>query len=268
MDIREKLQKRFKKYPKKIIKKEEEEEEEWESDSFPHQLAHSVRITDRIGMVHGDTTYFDDLDFIWNKMSRFKYEDVKISSIKLFGDQYINGIQIIYNINGETIEAPIHTGNHHSPKEFLYNFEKDEEIISISGNIGVWMDSSRIITNKREYRIGFSDQGEYWKIEIPKGCRVLSICGGFGGHIHNLGLTFVQLSWNPQNHRYFSSNFKKMVKTIMMISFVDRMAKYPQTSFGKLPRDILYLLFKMQAKDETSHLVNYHGIKRYLIEHN
>jgi len=238
----------------------EMEDEKVEYEPKSHQLSNSIKITNRIGQTHGDTIYFDDLPVIFEKLNSCKWENWRIQAITFVGDSYSNGLQIHYNINGETIEAPKHAGNHHNPKENLVVFEKGEEIIGISGGCGAWMDSITIITNKREIRSGTSDGGARFHITLSYGSRVVSICGGTGGHIHNVGLVFIPVSWSPSTHQSFSQHFQQIVKTLLKLTLRDSKgnSRHPDSKFGNLPRDLLFYLFEILSWEETSqNKVNY-----------
>ncbi len=46
------------------------------------------------------------------------------------------------------------------------------------------------------------------------GCQIVSLTGGVGGHIHNVGFSYAAMPWSAARHRMFSSEFKRIVKVI------------------------------------------------------
>jgi hypothetical protein len=182
--------------------------------------------TKSFGTTHADTIQFDDVQYfsshIWAKLRDCDVNSWRIRGIKLFGNRYANGIQLLYERKEELLEGPKHFGNHHDPKEFEYLFDKDEEITGISGLFSTWMHSLTVQTNKRQLHVGREDQGDEstFSIDIPAGSRAVAFLGGTGGHIHNLGLVFIPLQWSPSTNHYFPPQIKASVKVCKPCQFV------------------------------------------------
>ena len=128
-----------------------------------------------------------------------------------------------YEVKGEIVKAPNHYGTHHNPKSTTYHFEPGEFIVGIDGRYGnimvcapcmqlIQQDTVTIITTHRTIRTGSSNGGRPFSIRLPSGCVAISLTGGVGGHIHNIGLDYVALEWSPQHFKLLSANDKKIVK--------------------------------------------------------
>jgi len=142
------------------------------------------------------------------------------------------------------------------------------------------MDSMTIETSKKNiYRIGDSTGGNRFQISLPNtvDCKLLALQGGFGGHMHNIGVILERCpEWNWDNHKTFPKTFRDTVKTILLISVCDKNGNpyHPEVNFWLLPREILFLIFKILSRSyqkreytlklegETKVYNNYYGIPK------
>jgi len=199
------------------------------------------------GIVHEDTTIFDDKDTWCNFFTDLK--QWRIKGIKFYGNTYCNGWQLIYEVDGKEVSAACHAGNHHSPIESTHYFSEDEVIISLEANLGRFMDSLTIITNKKKYTNGVSPGGNRFTINLPDDCKLLALQGGVGGHIHNIGVILAGYDWSYNTHRYYPNQFRDVVKTILLMSLCDNSGRphHPETPFWRLPKEILFHIFYILA---------------------
>jgi len=218
--------------------------------------------TRMFGKIHPDTESFDDSKSIlvqnfmevYKKSNKDHIPSWRIAGIRTIGNTYCNGLQLIYELAGQIVEAPKHAGNHHSPQETEFLFDKNEHILGVSGGCGNWLDFLIIKTNTREIRCGSSEGGHQFEMRIPNGSRLVSFYGGVGGHIHNIGLIYTSEIWSPETNILFSDEMKRTIKSVLILALKKENKsepKYPEVGFHLIPRDVLYYIFQLLAHDEA-----------------
>eukprot|EP01129_Flabellula_baltica_P017043 TRINITY_DN931_c1_g1_i1.p1 TRINITY_DN931_c1_g1~~TRINITY_DN931_c1_g1_i1.p1 ORF type:complete len:473 (-),score=73.63 TRINITY_DN931_c1_g1_i1:58-1476(-) len=107
-----------------------------------------------------------------------------IRSVKVWGNAFVNGIQVMYS----TGSTPIEVGTKNNPAEHCMNLSTGEYITSVSGRYGSWIDSIEIRTNHgRILRVGGNGGSKSYSFQAPPGHAVVGFFGGVGGHLHNIG---------------------------------------------------------------------------------
>jgi len=134
-----------------------------------------------IGNRHNDTRSFDHFSYIPNNTPW------PIRQVKLFGSTYVNGIQVSYEMRGNT---PVEMGNNDNPYERVLNLESGEFIVEVSGRSGNIIDRLDIRTNFGKTLSVGGNGGTPFRLAIPNGSQVVGFFGGCGGHLHNIGVYY------------------------------------------------------------------------------
>lgn len=117
--------------------------------------------------------------------------DNRISSVIIWADRYINGIQFKFTDQylGYTSAWPT-TGSETGVKH-TFTLEADEYIEAIYGKYGNLVDSLKIKTNKRTFeKCGGDGGGNEFIYEAPKSAKISGFTGFAGLHIDSIGVTF------------------------------------------------------------------------------
>ena len=152
----------------------------------------------RHGLLYDDTTSFDDRNFLRTNASLSS-----LCVIKVWSRDYIHGLQFTYSVNGEHTSTPTYLGKVHTTEHVLKLHHSDGEyVIGVQGTYKEWLETLTIITNKRSHTFGgnVDKRQERWapagskvkptqfRCEVPAGHRVVGFEGGYGVHLHNLGV--------------------------------------------------------------------------------
>jgi len=212
------------------------------------------------GPSHQDTTPFDDSKDILEKMqiSKGNINSLKIHRIHVWAADSVHGIQIEYKHKRKDSQdeeiwiGEKHLGGHGTPSLQTIDFHANEYITSVEGRIGAFMNLLTLRTNCRTLTFGITNAGLEFKIELPFHCKMLGFAGGKGGHIHNIGLVYLQMQhWSPENYDRFSAEFKAIVKTLLMLGATkDGKPVHPETMFWSLPKDVIFYILDFLAQDE------------------
>ena len=152
----------------------------------------------RHGLLYDDTSSFDDRNFLQANASLSS-----LCVIKVWSRDYIHGLQLTYSINGEHVTTPPYLGKVHTTEHVLKLHHSDGEyVIGVQGTYKEWLETLTVITNRRSHTFGgnVDKRIEKWapagsktkatafKCEVPAGHRVVGFEGGYGVHLHNLGV--------------------------------------------------------------------------------
>ena len=158
----------------------------------------------RHGLLYDDTTSFDDRNFLQHN-AQFS----SICQIKVWSRDYIHGLQFTYVVNGEHVSTPAYLGKVHTTQNTLKIHHSDGEyIVGITGTYKEWLETLTIITNRRSHTFGgnVDNRVEKWapagtKVKptqfscaVPAGHRVVGFEGGYGVHVHNIGVFYQPVS--------------------------------------------------------------------------
>jgi len=134
------------------------------------------------GNRHPDTRSFDHFNMIPTNTP------YPVRQIKLWGRNFVNGIQVFYEMAGCT---PAEYGNQDQPYESSLVLESGEYIVDVSGKLGEIIDSMEIRTNRgRVLRHGGNGGHTTFRFSIPSNSQIVGFYGGFGGHLHNIGIFY------------------------------------------------------------------------------
>ena len=152
----------------------------------------------RHGLLYDDTTSFDDRNFLQHNAAFSS-----ICEVKVWSRDYIHGLQFTYVVNGEHSTTPAYLGKVHTTQNTLKIHHSDGEyIVGVSGTYKEWLETLTIITNRRSHTFGgnVDNRVEKWqpagtKVKptqfscvVPPGHRVVGFEGGYGVHVHNIGV--------------------------------------------------------------------------------
>lgn len=148
-----------------------------------------------VGRTHGDTFSFDTWEetFIGAPASA----EVQLTRITVWCGEYVNGIQVAGTIRSadgsvQSVESAVRFGGHDDPEPRVVTLAPGEDIERVGLRVGTWIDSITIyFTSGRVERFGDSSSGDPHSLTPPEGVRVVGFLGGFGGHLHNLGLRYI-----------------------------------------------------------------------------
>ena len=158
----------------------------------------------RHGLLYDDTTSFDDRNFLQHN-AQFS----SICQIKVWSRDYIHGLQFTYVVNGEHVSTPAYLGKVHTTQNTLKIHHSDGEyIVGITGTYKEWLETLTIITNRRSHTFGgnVDNRVEKWApagtkvkpthftCDVPAGHRVVGFEGGYGVHVHNIGVFYQPVS--------------------------------------------------------------------------
>ena len=136
------------------------------------------------GKVHADTVAFND----YTTTLSGKY-NVRLSELRVIHDnEFVCGLEAIYEADGMTISGGMHIGNETSYSVVNQSVVLGigETITSITGQHGNVIDNITIVTSTgKVYKFGGSGGKTSYALYIPAGKQVKAIAGGCGGHLHN-----------------------------------------------------------------------------------
>jgi len=163
----------------------------------PYTTGHDLGVA---GKSHGDTQSFNDADLLAGCV------DVRLQKIRVWYDEYVHGIQTVYETSNKGIITSPKRIKEGTKKTTLDNkeimFNRDEFITGIKGHAGDIIDHVKFYTNKgRELRFGRSEGGNEFSLDVPVGMCVVTIRGGYGGHLHNIGGSYAHMKV-PLQYQY------------------------------------------------------------------
>ena len=138
------------------------------------------------GRTHDDTEAFDDYDLVNES------EYVRLAKLRIWYDEFVHGVKAIYETSDNGIvKTPKRMAEGTDFKHLQYKeiqFDRNEYITKITGHNGAVIDHVVFHTNTgKELRFGESDGGEEFELDIPSGFHVVTLQGGYGEHLHNIG---------------------------------------------------------------------------------
>ena len=158
----------------------------------------------RHGLLYDDTTTFDDRNFLTSNASLSS-----LCVIKVWSRDYIHGLQLTYSVHGDHVTTQPYLGKVHTTEHTLKLHHSDGEyVIGVQGTYKEWLETLTIITNRRSHTFGgnVDKRLEKWApagsktkaiaftCEVPAGHRVVGFEGGYGVHLHNLGVFYQPIS--------------------------------------------------------------------------
>jgi len=154
-----------------------------------------VKSTWIIGGVNPDSQFFDDYHDITSKLDP---SFPTLSELKVWGDNYVFGIQAIYkDTDGKIIEGPAHLGSGFNstlppPTLFSIKLDDDEIISEISGRAGAIVDAIKVTTSKgKKLECGGKGGMPVNNLLDKTGGKICGIGGGTNGHMHNLHIYYI-----------------------------------------------------------------------------
>jgi len=123
--------------------------------------------------------------------------DARVVEVRIRSGEMVDSVQMVYGLrDGRTVMGPRHGG----PGGGLNSFrlDPDEYIIGLSGRHGKYLDSLRIITNKRTSPAygGRGGSGDY-RVDVPPGNQAIGFTGRTGQYVDAIGLVYTQI-YTPQ----------------------------------------------------------------------
>jgi len=150
--------------------------------SYSPRVPLAIQKSNTYGKGRPDTRTFDHFNWI---PSTTPYP---IRQIKLWGRNYVNGIQVFYELAGST---PADYGFQDSPFESSLVLESGEYVVDVSGRHGDVIDSLEIRTNRgRVLRHGGNGGHIPFRFSIPSNSQIVGFHGGVGGHLHTIGVYY------------------------------------------------------------------------------
>lgn len=162
-----------------------------------------------LGPSHGDTFLFDTWTSTYDQVAQVG-STLRVAAVKVWSSRFVNGLQLTGTCTApdgtcSPVESEEHWGNHHWPVARTLVLESHEEIVSVVVRFGMVMDSIVLhLSSGRAERFGTSEGGciPACTLRAPEGCRVVGFIGGFGGHLHSLGLIVAApASWRPERQQ-------------------------------------------------------------------
>ena len=165
----------------------------------------------RHGLLYDDTTSFDDRNFLTSSAPLSS-----LCVIRVWSRDYIHGLQLTYSVRGEHVTTPAYLGKVHTTEHVLKLHHSDGEyVIGVEGTYREWLETLTVITNRRSHTFGgnVDHRQQKWapagskqkavsfRCEVPSGHRVVGFEGGYGVHLHNLGVFTQPISSNVDGKR-------------------------------------------------------------------
>jgi hypothetical protein len=175
--------------------------------------------TGRHGLLYDDSTTFDDRNFLQSTIqslnpSNDQHVHASVCEIRVWSRDFIHGIQITYAFASgiqvvRHFPGPKHVGRVHTTEHVLKLHHSDGEyVIGVEGTYREWVETLTIVTNRRAHTFGGNVDARHtkWKpagspklptsfrCDVPPGHRVVSFMGGYGVHLHNIGVTHVPIA--------------------------------------------------------------------------
>jgi hypothetical protein len=126
----------------------------------------------------------------------------RISAIRLRSAEHIDSVQAIYTLSdGRQMEGARHGGG--GGGEVIFQLESEEYVVGLSGRSGEYVDSLRILTNRRTSQT-FGGQGgrRDFRVDVPEGTRALGFAGRAGEYLDAIGLTYEGLAAEPSRRPF------------------------------------------------------------------
>ena len=206
----------------------------------------NIQKSARIGRIHQDTNFFDDIKFL--KTNGVDIRNTKINKIKFWYGTLVpsgvcNGIQITFTdlVTNKQYVTGERKGSHQLVGSKVYEFSDNEYLsTSIMIGSGAVVDGIEFQTlSGRKIHVG-GKGGDKKVINLPKDSVILGTFGGFGGHLHNVGIYYM----NNKELKYHRR------KDYILIREALRKGK------NKISLDVLDIL-----KDEKNKIAEYLFIK-------
>lgn len=118
----------------------------------------NVDIEVAVGRTYKDTLLFDN-ELIFSKLSSGK--SVKLSEIVVWHNVYVNGLQCIWDVDGEILTGPKWCSDkpHHNPESKSTRVKIDGFVSKVSISLGGWVDRVEIVMQSGQVHIfgGYGD---------------------------------------------------------------------------------------------------------------
>eukprot|EP00286_Rhodomonas_abbreviata_P016233 CAMPEP_0181325250 /NCGR_PEP_ID=MMETSP1101-20121128/20817_1 /TAXON_ID=46948 /ORGANISM="Rhodomonas abbreviata, Strain Caron Lab Isolate" /LENGTH=257 /DNA_ID=CAMNT_0023433529 /DNA_START=114 /DNA_END=887 /DNA_ORIENTATION=- len=152
-------------------------------------------MTSHHGKKHSDTVSFDDMHYL--RSSGLNFDDCELKSVVVLHDElFVYAVQCTWSVRtAGQIRGPLHVSDatHGTPSKSELVLESSESITGVSMRTGAVVDQLCLTTSRgRVFRCG-GNGGKVHTFPIPRNKCLLSFHGGFGGHLHNLGLYFREI---------------------------------------------------------------------------
>ena len=143
------------------------------------------KMTEQLGKSRNNSTYFDDFDFVRGK---FNY---RVAEVKIWhNNQYVTGIQTVYEMDGTKKSPGAHQGTNLGTKCEVLTLQQDEFISGLLIRSGEWIDSITIQTNKGRSITGGGQGGSATTFQISKGYQFVAFNGATSQYLDTFQATF------------------------------------------------------------------------------
>lgn len=147
------------------------------------------------GGVHQDTVTFDDAAWLGSRAGSAKLRGYTVWA----GDRWVHGLQAHYMMcdgdECQVLDAPVHLPPGDQPAPRTARFDPETEYMSeVRGKSGTIIDRIELVISRRgggapdRVEAFGGDGGTQFRFDVPEGHEVAAVYGGFGGHLHNVGL--------------------------------------------------------------------------------
>lgn len=116
-----------------------------------------------------------------------------IVEVRVEAGEFIDSVQIIYGVpGGPPHEAEKHGGE--GGRAATFRLGQGEYIVGLSGRCGRYVDSLRILTNRRTSQLfGGSGGDRDFRIDVPKGAQAIGFIGRSGMYLDAIGLSYARI---------------------------------------------------------------------------
>ena len=128
-------------------------------------------------------------------------DEARIVEVRIEAGDFVDAVQMVYGFpDNRPAEAARHGGVGGHPVSF--RLERGEYIVGLAGRCGKYVDSVRILTNRRMSPQFGGNGGEHeYRIEVPDGNQAVGFIGRAGEYIDAIGLTFSRIPFQQRDMR-------------------------------------------------------------------
>lgn len=187
-------------------KSQQNRDEHWRHAQSSSAPVLGVFTATPVGKSHPDTVQFDLTPPQLAAQNDLRND--RVAAVSCWESSFVHGIQVlastkvllshaslvqfIYELDGKRIEGPEARGAHGKPSHSEFALEHDEFITAVGGRGGEILDQLSVVTNKGRVKKWGGSGGAPFSFDLPDGFHVISMVGGFGGHIHTIAPVFTQ----------------------------------------------------------------------------
>ena len=139
------------------------------------------------GGTHGDTQLFDDYGYVAGNLAH-----TRLAKIRVWHDDHVYCMQFYFETPGGWAKTQKYKGEIERELWDLKYSEifigRHEFIKQVEGRYGNIINFLQIETNMNKYEFGTTDGGDEFEINMPEGHGAVAFYGGYGGHIHHIGV--------------------------------------------------------------------------------